>query len=92
MLIILIQGGKMSKYNPLGEYLELQGQNKITLTFSKIEDILGFKLPKSAREYTAWWSGTAEGAKHVQCEVWCNYGYQVETLNLIDETVIFYKL
>jgi hypothetical protein len=47
----------MSKHDPLRTSLENAATNKseITLTFQRIEAILGFRLPPSAREYRAWW-------------------------------------
>lgn len=82
-----------SKYEPLGKYLENVGKSKITLTFSEIEDILGFELPKYLYQYPAGWYGTAEGSPtHRQKAVWNAYGYQVENVDLYRKTVVFYKL
>lgn len=41
----------MSKYEPLARHLAGLAVNEWTATFSKIEQILGFRLPKSARQY-----------------------------------------
>lgn len=83
----------ISKYEPIGKYLEETGLNKITLSFSEIENILGFPLPKYLYQYEAGWYGTAEGSPtHRQKAVWCSYGYQVESVDLPNKIVIFYKL
>ena len=42
-----------SKYKPLADYLSISGKDKVKLTFNEIEKILGFKLPDSARKYSA---------------------------------------
>ena len=86
-------GRKMSKYDSLGQYLERNGNNYVNLTFSEIEKVLGFQLPAYLYKYPAGWYGTAEGSPtHKQKAVWCSYGYQVETVNLKEETVVFYKI
>ena len=48
----------MSKYDPLNRVLSQQSTDRITLTFSEIEAILGFTLPASAHRHTAWWSNS----------------------------------
>lgn len=48
----------MSKYDPLNRFLSQQSTDRITLTFSEIEAILGFTLPASAHRHTAWWSNS----------------------------------
>lgn len=53
--------GKVSrKYAPLFTYLENRYANLVVLTFSQIEDLLGFALPDLARTKPEWW--TAAGA------------------------------
>jgi hypothetical protein len=43
------------KYRPLGEWLLHQEQRPITVTFSDIEQVLGFALPDSCRAHVAYW-------------------------------------
>ena len=38
------------KYKALYEYLNNRNANTVVLTFAQIEDLLGFKLPDSARK------------------------------------------
>lgn len=45
----------MGKYQPLAEWVERSGVDRITLTFAEIERTLGFALPDSARQYAAYW-------------------------------------
>ena len=83
----------VSKYKPLGQYLANKGQDYVDLTFSEIENILGFKLPDYLYKHEAGWYGTAEGSPtHRQKAVWCSYGYQVDTVNIISHNVVFKKL
>ncbi|MCL2751974.1 MAG: hypothetical protein FWE62_04365 [Firmicutes bacterium] len=83
----------MSKYEPLGQYLEKSGKEKVELSFSEIENILGFKLIDSLRKHQIAWYGAAEKSPtHVWKKVWCSYGYQVETVNLDEGCVVFCKV
>ena len=83
----------MSKYEPLGQYLERTGDNHVELTFAEIEEILGFTLPDYLYEYPAGWYGTAEASPtHRQKVVWCRHGYQVETIDLTARNVRFRKV
>lgn len=45
-------------YRPLYEYFQSLEEDTISLSFKKIEEILGKKLPPSARRHAAWWSGS----------------------------------
>jgi hypothetical protein len=67
----------MSKYDPLQHNLRARSQSgpDIELSFGEIEKILGFKLPPSAREHSAWWAN--ERGTHVQARAWMDAGWQV---------------
>ena len=79
----------MSKYDRLGEHLSgLDRQKHHTLSFDRIEAILGFRLPKSARDYQAWWANQSGGG-HVQSEAWIGNGWQTEQLSLAGKHVTF---
>lgn len=77
----------MSKYQPLKHFLWSYGQEHINMTFSEIEELLGVKLPQSAYKYNPWW---ANGG-HSQAYAWLDAGYRTERINLIEQTVSFYK-
>ena len=72
----------MSKYSPLQQFLAgLPGsQREITLTFYRIEEIIGSKLPKSAFQHRAWWSNEKDG-DHVEAHSWLNAGWAVDTVD-----------
>lgn len=63
----------------LGEYLREQQKNKIFLTFSEIESIIGAKLPKSAKK-SKWWSNTSVNR---QSRSWLQNNYKVIELETI---------
>lgn len=50
----------MSKYEALSDYLKLQKEAELVLTFDEIEDILGFGLPRSAQRAEWWGDDTPE--------------------------------
>jgi len=79
----------MSKYTPLESFLARSGKAEVALSFSKIENILEFQLPTSARKYAAWWSNNATG--HVNAEAWLSAGYKAAQVDLSDEKLVFVR-
>ncbi|MGQ0563776.1 MAG: DUF7662 domain-containing protein [Gemmobacter sp.] len=80
----------MTKYEPLTRHLASRGGARIVMTFADMEAVLGFKLPKSARDYRPWWANSAHG--HVQSRGWLDAGYQSEQVDLASERLVFAKL
>lgn len=81
-------------YNKLSVYLSQNNENKIILFFGEIEEIIGKRLPNSARNNNKfiWWSNDNSRNGHVQSkEGWLNVGYKVKTSLLTEEKVIFEK-
>jgi hypothetical protein len=78
----------MAKYDPLREYLKRQTKTKIPLDFKEIEDILGSKLPPSARKHSAWWA-RGQAGQHVQKRAWLDAGFVVDNFDIIRERVEF---
>jgi hypothetical protein len=54
----------MSKYTKLGFFLQNSTIDPVKLTFKEVESVLGFNLPKSAREYQAWWANSGYSHTH----------------------------
>jgi hypothetical protein len=80
-----------SKYAPLRAHLEArEDDNAISLTFRHIEDLLGTRLPPSARRYQHWWSNDRSG-NHTQANAWLDAGRRVAHLDLIDQHVMFIR-
>jgi DNA-binding transcriptional regulator YiaG len=79
--------GVTSKYYPLQVYLRQNGEDEITLTLAKIEEILGVALPATARAQRAWWSNRSSGA--VQAAAWMHAGYHAEDVDLQNEQITF---
>jgi hypothetical protein len=80
----------MSKYEPLPQFLASVGGAAHRMSFSEIERILGFKLPKSAYEHEAWWSNNATGHSHARA--WIKFGWRTESVDLAGRKVTFQRL
>lgn len=77
-----------SKYYRLFEHLQHCNQAVVTLTFAEIETLMGCSLPESARKKKNWWSNRdSPGA--LQAIAWVRAGYQVESVDLTQQTVTF---
>jgi hypothetical protein len=77
------------KYLALYKYLEHRYADATTLTFSQIEDLLGFALPQLARTQQAWWAkGVVAGDMPPHAAAWLLAG-RTATANLLAQTVIF---
>ncbi len=69
------------KYRSLAEYLLASGENRVVLSYSQIEDILGFRLPDTAKKYKqSYWANTET---HSYAMSWLAVGYKarVDTEN-----------
>lgn len=80
---------KGTKYYPLYDHLRQSGRDELTLTFYALEELLGERLPATARTQRAWWSNRSRGA--VQATAWMRAGYHVEKIDLAAEIVTFRK-
>lgn len=78
----------MGKYEPLSSRLNRERENAWTATFPEIENVLGFRLPPSARKYREWWANQRAGG-HSQAKGWQEAGWQVWRVDLADEKVEF---
>lgn len=77
-----------SKYYPIFEHLQGCNQAAVTLTFAEIETLMGCLLPNSARIKKNWWSNR-DSDSALQAIAWVSAGYQVESVDLIQQTVTF---
>jgi len=80
----------MGKYEGLGNFLKKEGHEVLELTFSEIEDILGFPLPKSAYVHRPWW---ANDENHVQArDGWLSAGYTSQAVDIISQKTRFKRV
>lgn len=77
-----------TKYSTLSVYLARRARwtNWVKLTFSKLEEIIGDRLPSSAKKSKSWWSNTKGRS---QTQAWLDVGWKVQEVNLNHGTVIF---
>lgn len=81
-----------SRYTPLAEYLYQQpaSRDRITITFSEIERIIGGDLPASAREYRAWWSN--DTSRQAQAAQWLSAGWRTDEVDQTRGFVTFSRI
>jgi len=82
--------GFKSKYAQLSIYLARRAKygNHATLSFRRIEEIIGDDLPYSAHHNNHWWNNT-RGPSH--SEAWLTTGWIVQEVNLENQEVTFQK-
>ena len=49
------RSGHAGKYRALWEWLRTQPDDSVEMTFSEVEDVLGFRLPSSCYKHSAHW-------------------------------------
>ncbi|MDP2215491.1 hypothetical protein [Phenylobacterium sp.] len=76
----------MSKYDPLASYLMRQPGDRVPLTFSEIEKVLGRPLPASKR-YPAWWSNSP--TNNPMTRVWLEAGFVTEQVDIPAQRLTF---
>jgi len=77
----------MGRYAPLASFLAGRDADRWSASFSEIEDLLGFALPSSARQYSAWWANQ-QTPGHSQA-IWQEVGWRTRNLDLRGERVEF---
>lgn len=84
----------MSKYDPLHAYLRQlpTAAQEHSLTFAQVENILGFRLPRSAYVYREWWANPSKPSQHPYAQSWLAAGWQVGTVNQPEQWVCFKRL
>lgn len=79
----------MSKYEPLTTFLKNSDGRDLRLSFSEVEQILGFPLPAS-KQYPAWWSNSA--TNNTMTRAWLDAGYRTEQIDVAGEKVTFHAV
>ena len=77
-----------TKYSPLSRYLAHRAPytDRVTLTFTKIEEIIGAELPSSALHYQHWWTNSPS---RTHAQAWLDVGWMVENVDLDSRMVVF---
>lgn len=66
--------------------LRKKDEESICMTFSEIEDVLGFQLPASARQHRAFWANTET---HSIALSWMSADFETVDVNMEEEKVTF---
>jgi hypothetical protein len=82
-------GGADGEYRLLHEYLKNRFADRVVLTFSQIEDILGSSLPGVAWVERSWWEHSEPGSQRTrQSDAWTQAGRSA-SVNLLAQCVLF---
>jgi hypothetical protein len=81
----------MAKYDALRDHLAglPRSQARLTMTFARIETLLGEALPRSAHDYEDWWQGKTRWSRVVKPRPWEQAGWVVDSLDLRMRLVSF---
>lgn len=79
------------KYAALRDHLAglPAAQTRLTMTFARIEQLLGEPLPRSAYEYDGWWQGQSPWGRVHRPRPWEQIGWVVMDLDLRTKLVTF---
>ncbi|MDZ7801036.1 MAG: hypothetical protein U5K81_09630 [Trueperaceae bacterium] len=81
-------GPSASSYAAIGTHLQDASGEETTLSFDRIEEIIGRALPASAHRHRAWWANTDT---HSQALTWLSAGWKVESADLDAKEVTFVR-
>ena len=78
------------KYAKLYEFLNNERGDRIALSFSQLETILGFNLPDSAFLYRPWWANQSKSG-HSQSMAWGVAGWKTANVDMENEKLEFVR-
>jgi hypothetical protein len=73
----------------LYKYLSERYAQRVVLTFSEIEDLLGFSLPDQARRQRGWWTEAATDADPLNFADSWTLANRTASPNILAQTVVF---
>ncbi len=77
----------MTDYTPLKLYLQQQTFAEIPMSFGKVAEIVGRRLPASALCYRSWWANETRG--HSQAKAWMEAGYETSQVDMEGGKLVF---
>lgn len=78
-----------SKYRRLYSYLSSLQVSEWRTSFSQIEAVIGFKLPRSARLHRPWWGNQRSPSGHSHALAWSVAGWETAEVDMDGETLLF---
>ncbi|QIK95561.1 hypothetical protein G7076_02875 [Sphingomonas sp. HDW15A] len=85
---LMRDAARRGKYAPLYRHLDQMRGDEWATTFRELEQILGFRLPNSARLYRPWWANDVKSG-HSQSMAWSMAGWKTGNVDLDAETLEF---
>lgn len=79
---------KRGKYMPLFRHLMEFDAERWLASFTEVETVLGFALPRSARRHAAWWANEHNGT-HSHARAWQAAGWRTNAVDLRAQTLAF---
>lgn len=80
----------MSKYQQLTDFLADLADDKITMSFSSINDLIEGELPDSAFKHRPWWANRSQG-RGAQNLAWQSVGWETRDVNMELDEVTFVR-
>lgn len=80
----------MTRYDLLIEHLRNTPEEKTRLSFNRIEEIIGGRLPPSARSHAAWWANSSPKDTHTWAHAWQAAGWKAQ-VQIANGTVEFWR-
>lgn len=75
----------MSKYSNLTLHLANRDDEVWETTFNEVEEVLGIRLPDSARKHRPWWANDG----YAQSTAWLGAGWKTANVDMANEKVTF---
>ena len=82
----------MSIYMPLVDHLKTVSADAVELSFSEVEQILGFNLPPVARRNSTWWTNSRTKDSHTHAHEWLKAGWEKDHVNIAEGWVTFRRV
>ena len=83
--------GSSGEYRLLYQYLHDRFADRVVLTFSEIESVIGFALPPAAFVDPGWWRPSTTGERTPQSDAWIS-AERTATANLAARSVLFERV
>lgn len=73
---------------PLADFLRVQPENSVVLTFAQIDELVG-GLPPAARNHSAWWANSRTDDSHTWAHQWIEAGWKCRSVDRRGEVAVF---
>ena len=80
------------KYRKLYLHLCDLAEQEWTTSFSKVEAIIGFSLPPSARKHRAWWANERGDTSHTHSLAWSAAGWETVKVDMKAQSLLFRRM